>query len=504
MTFKQILICSKEPDFLNFIQKITGELQYSLRMVRAGEELQSLEPGYEPTILIIDCVAHSERNVADLSAVAWKKFPYLAIALVYRSDFSLEALQSIYVKPNVLCLQNPYEMDTLLDWMLQVAPVEIPSTQLTFDHMAAIRISDLGAEESFNFDLYYYMPSNKKFLHFRRKETGVTQEQIEKFKKHNVRDLFIRISELPQLHKYLAARLTRAAKQKSVSALQKRKNLKSEAKEVIRIVLGSKQTGIKESRMALESCKQVALLFIKETSEKPELLEKMKELAALGRGSYNHAINVSIYCTLFAMVLEEPNLEAASVGGLLHDIGFASFDKPIDESKPESLDEVETAFLRAHPDAGVKTLGKKKLLNTPDIHAMILGHHEYMDGSGYPAGLKESQITPLSRICAIADQFDQLTSLTFGTKPMDPLAAIDHMIAENSNPDQPYRFDHKMLSAIRLSMTSPNLIVVSNEKVTSLKTGRPLQDHSQEVADKHEPAMDDSKRRRRVKTGMKY
>jgi HD-GYP domain-containing protein (c-di-GMP phosphodiesterase class II) len=504
VSWKQVLVCSKESDFLNFIQQLVGDLKYSLRLVRGAEEFQGLDTSYEPSIMIIDCLPNTEMKMKELVQSAWKKYPKLRVALVYRTDFSLGALEKIYTNPQAICLQNPFEMDDLLNWMLQMAPVEIPTSQLKFEHLSSVQVSDLGAEENLGFDLYYYMPSNKKFLHFRRKDSEVSVEQMERFKKANIRDLYLLLSELPQLHSYLAARLKKAAQSSNGSPLQKRKNIKAEAKEVIRIILGSKRTGVKESRMALESCKQVAMQFIQETTQRPELLEKLKELAALGKGSYNHAINVSIYCTLFAMVLEEKNLEAASVAGLLHDIGFATMEKQVDESKPNELNEKDLTFLKAHPEAGTRILLTKNLLKDPEIHAVIAGHHEHMDGSGYPNGLKQNQISSLARICAIADEFDHLTSLTFGAKPMEPLAAIDFMIERNHLPDKPHRFDDKMLSAIRMAIASPGLTLVHGEK----KDEAPVREVAPEpvaaeIAAKA-PVADDSKRRRRVKSGMKY
>lgn len=77
-------------------------------------------------------------------------------------------------------------------------------------------------------------------------------------------------------------------------------------------------------------------------------------------------------------------------------------------NKPGALDENERVLMRQHPELGYRLL---KFVRSDLIVAEVaLQHHERMDGSGYPFGLKAKEINPVSRIIAVADVIDTMVS----------------------------------------------------------------------------------------------
>jgi putative nucleotidyltransferase with HDIG domain len=91
---------------------------------------------------------------------------------------------------------------------------------------------------------------------------------------------------------------------------------------------------------------------------------------------------------------------------LLHDIGKARIPIEILE-KPASLNEVEIAIMRTHPELGLEALREAPALQ-PEMLEMVVHHHEYLDGSGYPHGLQANKISDLVRIMTIADIYGAL------------------------------------------------------------------------------------------------
>jgi HD-GYP domain-containing protein (c-di-GMP phosphodiesterase class II) len=92
---------------------------------------------------------------------------------------------------------------------------------------------------------------------------------------------------------------------------------------------------------------------------------------------------------------------------LLHDVGKLGIPDSILE-KEGPLDESETATMKTHPEIGVTILKRgghfrRELLG-------VLYHHERMDGSGYPHGLKADAIPIEARVVAVADTYDVLTT----------------------------------------------------------------------------------------------
>ena len=127
---------------------------------------------------------------------------------------------------------------------------------------------------------------------------------------------------------------------------------------------------------------------------------------------YNHAVNVGI----FGMGLAKETLsgdsshdmaEVAS-GLFLHDIGRFTTPKYFSHRNgPLSPDEWK--IMKKHPEEGYKILTKFNVISE-EIKVIVLQHHERHNGSGYPLGLRGDQIHTYSKICAISDSFDALTS----------------------------------------------------------------------------------------------
>lgn len=94
-------------------------------------------------------------------------------------------------------------------------------------------------------------------------------------------------------------------------------------------------------------------------------------------------------------------------GGVLHDIGKIGVDEAIIR-KPGPLTPEETAQMRRHPEIGAQIISQMRFAR--DVQPIILGHHEYWDGSGYPRGLKNEEIPVGARIITIVDAYDAMTT----------------------------------------------------------------------------------------------
>jgi len=122
-----------------------------------------------------------------------------------------------------------------------------------------------------------------------------------------------------------------------------------------------------------------------------------------------HSQKVSAYAALIAeaMGMNEHEIEEIRLGGVLHDIGKVAIPENIlNKSGPLNPDEWDT--MKSHVTFGSKIL--EPLTPLARIREMVLHHHEYFDGSGYPDGLTGKQIPLGSRIIAVADAYDTITS----------------------------------------------------------------------------------------------
>jgi putative nucleotidyltransferase with HDIG domain len=101
---------------------------------------------------------------------------------------------------------------------------------------------------------------------------------------------------------------------------------------------------------------------------------------------------------------EKSTLELAAY---MHDIGKIGVSEAI-LLKPDKLSEAEWEEMKMHPDTGSNILSNIEEL--ADLAKIIRHHHERVDGTGYPDGLPGDEIPLLSKILAIADAFDAMTS----------------------------------------------------------------------------------------------
>jgi HD-GYP domain-containing protein (c-di-GMP phosphodiesterase class II) len=106
--------------------------------------------------------------------------------------------------------------------------------------------------------------------------------------------------------------------------------------------------------------------------------------------------------------LGEADIRAAGVAGLLHDMGKALL--PMDVlNKPGKLTDAEFAIVRKHPALGHKLLSDSAGAE-PVALDVCLHHHEKIDGSGYPSGLRGSGISLHAKMAAVCDVYDAITS----------------------------------------------------------------------------------------------
>lgn len=129
------------------------------------------------------------------------------------------------------------------------------------------------------------------------------------------------------------------------------------------------------------------------------------------------------------MGLGSQEVEDARVAGLLHDIGKLIVPQQI-LSAERGLSKSEWLMVRLHPSAGQEMIGNISEIFRPGVVDAVLGHHERLDGSGYPSARKESELSQTTKIVAVADAFDTLTSRRSYKPAMPVLEAVNKLLAE--------------------------------------------------------------------------
>jgi putative nucleotidyltransferase with HDIG domain len=119
----------------------------------------------------------------------------------------------------------------------------------------------------------------------------------------------------------------------------------------------------------------------------------------------------------------EERVQALYMAAMVHDIGKMSVPSEI-LTKPSRLTSIEMQLVQGHVDSGYQIL--KDIPFPWPIADMVRQHHERLDGSGYPQGLKGDQISPEGRILAVADTIEAMSS----HRPYRPGFGLDAAMKE--------------------------------------------------------------------------
>lgn len=235
-------------------------------------------------------------------------------------------------------------------------------------------------------------------------------------------------------------------------------------------------------------------------SRHPAALLSVVRLKSHDDYTYLHSVAVcALMLSLAAQLkLDQHQTKRAGMAGLLHDVGKAAVPLTI-LNKPARLTEEEFEEMKIHPVAGAEILRISGA--DADLQDVALHHHEKINGTGYPHGLRGNAISLLARMASICDVYDAVTSDRPYKAGWNPASAMHQMANWHGH------FDRKLLhsfvkavgiypvgSLVRLSngllgvVTEPGEHSLLQPKVCifwSLNSGKRLTPYEVDLASQH-------------------
>lgn len=242
------------------------------------------------------------------------------------------------------------------------------------------------------------------------KNSVITLKHLQAFESRNINEVFI-MGVPPQLKS--AARFTDVY-MKSLQAVKS-------------FMLGAKlgrQLDSKEINDTVE-------MLLKQVFNEINLFKQMQRIQMKDEYLFTHSVNVSLLCILIGrwLNLDDKVIRDLGVAGLLHDIGKVFIPNDI-LNKPGKLTEQEFAEMKKHTLLGYKLLVKDKVVLS-NVSNAVLMHHERLDGSGYPLGVKGTGIGHYAGVVAVADIYDAITSDRVYSHKKSPYAAVEILWRES-------------------------------------------------------------------------
>ncbi len=233
-----------------------------------------------------------------------------------------------------------------------------------------------------------------------------------------------------------------------------RVSMAEEVQRAAKICATSKEAVVsmfQEARMGNAIDHEAAGALVDEISSSvlrnPGALISLARLKTADDYTYMHSVAVCALMVALArqLDLDEPSTRAAGMAGLLHDLGKAVLPMEV-LNKPGKLTDEEFRIVKSHPVEGHRMLVEGGAVGEIPLD-VCLHHHEKVDGSGYPKGLKDAEISLYAKMGAVCDVYDAITSNRPYKAGWDPAESIRKM-AEWSNG----HFDARIFQAFAKSI----------------------------------------------------
>jgi putative nucleotidyltransferase with HDIG domain len=178
-------------------------------------------------------------------------------------------------------------------------------------------------------------------------------------------------------------------------------------------------------KFGLEKVMNISELVYQSINENDSMLKCINEIQESDEYTYTHCVNVAYYSMLIGkwMNLSEESIKKLAFAGLLHDIGKVKIPDEI-LNKKGKLSKEEFEIMKSHTVIGYGMLDRIDGIDI-EVRQAVLLHHERIDGSGYPFNASPDRIPLYSRIVAIADVYDAMTSERVYKKRQTPFDTFE-------------------------------------------------------------------------------
>lgn len=177
----------------------------------------------------------------------------------------------------------------------------------------------------------------------------------------------------------------------------------------------------------LEQARAVVNDLVESIMRNPDAQMCFTQLKNRDEYTAQHSVNVCVLALAFGrhLGLAPDDLNLLGTGALLHDIG--KLKTPLEVlNKPGRLTDAEFEIMRQHPVHGRELLERIPGI-PPEVIDVAFSHHERLQGHGYPRGLQHDEISVWSRMVAIVDVYDAITSDRCYHEGMAPTEALTRM-----------------------------------------------------------------------------
>jgi putative nucleotidyltransferase with HDIG domain len=250
------------------------------------------------------------------------------------------------------------------------------------------------------FDIFIQPAQSTRKILYRSALIELPLSDDQRLKERDVRHLFVRIDDKELYDQTVRDTLA----QSDVKPELKLALTVKQHQDAFQVALG------RNTAVMVSEAEKVANDVIEIVKQDDFAVGRVISLLEHDKCTFQHSCNVAIYAATLAKRsgLSDTDLRLLTTGGMLHDIGKRHVPSYILQ-KTGKLTDRERELIRQHPTTGFRELATIPQLKWGQL-LMAYQHHEWINGTGYPAGITGDEMHLWGKICAIADVFDALTA----------------------------------------------------------------------------------------------
>ncbi|WP_047150479.1 HD-GYP domain-containing protein [Aneurinibacillus tyrosinisolvens] len=246
------------------------------------------------------------------------------------------------------------------------------------------------------------------------RDVSLTDSMIQRLKQKGINTLYIRdkATEDIEVNEVISEETRRSA-------------MKTIHQSFTDIILSEQKWKTRLSMQAVTSFRTMFESILYDLKKNRNAMNLLTNIYTHDNYVYAHSLNVAIYSAALAIQqgYNDKELTEIGIGALFHDIGKLMLPEEI-LNKPDRLTEDEFEIIKKHAEYGFEFLRNQDGISLLSAHCAYQ-HHERMNGSGYPRGLKGDEIHRFARVMAVCDVFDALTTNRVYRKAMLPHEAVE-------------------------------------------------------------------------------
>ncbi len=301
----------------------------------------------------------------------------------------------------------------------------------------AVRIFDLSANSTLEFDTYVFLPLNRRYIKFSGANTSFDESRLEKLSQAQMNSVFVDSKDMPKFYQYSAKRLKDLTNDSgAVSSTERQEKLRECVHGLFTDIFDqSLKSDFAEGKQTIAQCEGIISNYITNGASSDWYTRLM---ATVGESvdTYNHSSNVATFAALFAIGVGHPHPEDLAMAGLFHDLGMGGLPADLLVKPEAEWSNEDREMYYSHPEKSLNMIKAKRIIVSPAVEKAILQHHEKFSGKGYPRGLSAGRISDEAQILSFADQFDYLTRLEEGKPRLGPVQALEEIKRNGSiNPE---------------------------------------------------------------------